>query len=343
MNQTQEGILKETPIDGQEAMAAEKANEAIGQQEVAKDPFAAGRERMDKIGGFFSKMKEKANQITSAAGAKMSRFFSKAKTFTGTAIAATLTAPELTQQAYDATTEKAKQVDQWMGDKAEQVGHAIGTAAAATGHAAVETGKAIGNAALDTGAVIVGGTILAGKAAVEGTIMAGKASYEAMDAGMTYLSEKGEQVGNWVGETGDQIVDSVGRNIEKAKNFTVEKAHQAKDIAVAGGQIAQMLAFLAKENTIEGFHATKDAVAKQYNNVKTYGENAIASAKFRWAEGKKAFREGLNNFRMRRINSMLQKIEQKGDADPVLVEKFKNLSKSVVEKTQLMQDLEMVA
>ncbi len=339
MNQNQEEIPKDT----EEAIAAEKANENIQKQEVAKDPFAAGRERMDKIGSFFNKMKDKASQITSTVGAKMSRFFSKAKTFGGYAVAATLSAPELTQQAYDVTTEKAKQVDQWMGDKAEQVGHAIGTGAAAAGHAAVETGKFVGNVALDTGAVIVGGAVLAGKAAVEGTVMAGKAAYEAVDSGMDYLAQKGEQVGVWVEKTGDQFVDSVGKNVEKAKNFTIEKAQQAKDIAVAGGQIAQMIAFLAKENTIEGFNATKDAVAKQYNNVKTYGENAIASAKYRFAEAKKSFREGLNNFRMRRINSMLQKIEQNGNADPMLVEKFNKLSKSVIEKTQLMQDLEMVA
>ncbi len=343
MNQNQEEIPKGAPTDAQESMAAEKANETVINQEVAKDPFAAGRERMDKIGGFFSKMKDKASQITSSVGAKMSRFFSKAKVFTGTTAAAVLTTPELTKQAYDATAEKANQADKWIGEKTEQVGHAIGTGVAATGHAAVETGKFVGNVAIGTGAAIVGGAVLVGQAAVEGAKIAGKASYEAMDAGMEYLAQKGDQIGNWVGETGDLFVDAVGTGIEKAKNFTVEKVQQAKDITAAGVQITQMLAFLAKENTIEGFNATKDAVAKQYHNVKEFGENAIASAKYRWAEGKKAFREGLNNFRMRRINSMLQKIEQNGNADPVLVEKFKNLSKSVVEKTRLMQELEMVA
>ncbi len=86
-----------------------KTVETSSDAKSENDPFAKGRERIASIGEFFSKAKDKAKSLFSKIGGAFSRFGSKAKSFGGEALAATLSADVLAKKGYEVVSEKVSE------------------------------------------------------------------------------------------------------------------------------------------------------------------------------------------------------------------------------------------
>ncbi len=278
----EEGVIEQPPATTNEVAEATEA----------KDPFKTGRERIASITNFFSRMKEKAVRATSNAGAKLSRFWSRTKSFGGEAAAAVLSADVLAKKGYNYVEGKVAEADKWTGEKAEQAGEYIG--------------KNVAQA-------------------------------------KEYVVEKGTQAAEYVGDKAEQFAGFVESNYDRAANFTKEKAGQLKKFAEDKVELAKDFAFLAKEKTVEGFVKARDGVKDRYNQVKTYGENAIMSAKIRFAEVKKRYREKMNDIRMRRVQSSMNKMARNGHVNPEQVQVLQLQINSLIERMGLLQSIETVA
>lgn len=104
-----------------------KNNEEQPVENKETDPFAKGRERMASISGFFARTKEKASSLVNRVGGALSHFGSRAKSFGGEAVAATLSADVLAKKGYDYSKDKAGEAKQYVVDKKnEAVGYAGG-------------------------------------------------------------------------------------------------------------------------------------------------------------------------------------------------------------------------
>ncbi|MES2930488.1 MAG: hypothetical protein V4665_01760 [Patescibacteria group bacterium] len=279
------------------------------------DPFKVGRERMALMGNFFTKMKEKAVQATNYAGAKLSRFFSRAKTFGGEAVAATLSVDVLTKKGAAFVGEKVVQADEWTTKKAGQAGEYLGKKGAEV-YSKVE-GKA--------------------DQAEDWVVKKGEQFEQ-------YVEGKADQAEDWVAEKGKQFAGFVGSNYEKAINFTSEKANQLQKFTETKIELAKDIAFLVEEKTMEGFVKAQLGLENRFNQLRAYSENAWASAQLRFAEAKKRYRENMNAIRMRRIQASIEKMTQRGgEVKPEQVYTLQGQLNSLMEKMNLLQTVETVA
>jgi len=203
------------------------------------DPFAKGRERIAAVSDFFAKTKERATNLVSGVGSSISRFWSKAKSFGGEAIVATLSADELAKKGIDKgmsyTKDKLLDADEWVEDKANQ--------------------------------------------------------------GINFVLDKAEDIGAAVGEKYEQVAD-----------FVKTKKEQGAQIVSGGVELSKDIAFFAKEQTVAGLEKAKTGVTERYGKIKNYAENAMMSAKMEAAKVKDAYRQKMNDLRLRRLEAELSAV-----------------------------------
>ena len=160
-------------------------------EDLKPDPFAKGRERMEAIGGFFSKAKERLASVGNQVGASISRFWSRTKSFAGESAAAVLSADELAKQGYQFTEGKVKDADKWVGQKAGEAGEYLGQKGA----------QAVGWAG------------------------------DKIEQGFDWTQEKADQLENFVENNWDKAKEFTANKADQVKNFATEKVELAKDVA----------------------------------------------------------------------------------------------------------------
>lgn len=172
-----EGSVTEVPVEKLES--------------VAPDPFVKGRERIAAIGGFFTKAKEKFNDVKKQAGATLSRFWSRTKSAAGETAAAVFSVDDLAAKGAQYAGGKINQADQWMGQKAEQAGELIG----------------------EKGSQAVG--------------WAGDKLEQSYD----WTQEKAAQAEAFVDKNWEKAKEFTASKAEQVKTFAAEKVEVVKDIA----------------------------------------------------------------------------------------------------------------
>ncbi len=169
-------------------MSASMAPEAM---EAKNDPFAKGRERMAAIGGFFSKMKEKAASMSKRVGSTISRVWGKTKSASGEVGAAIFSGDELAKRGAQFVGAKAEQADAYVTEKVDQ-----------------------------------GAKFVADKT-VEGAKWVG----DKAEQGGEWIGEKAEQLGNFAEATYEKGAEFVSTKAEQIKDFAQDKVELAKDVA----------------------------------------------------------------------------------------------------------------
>lgn len=299
-------------MDNKENPSAEGIPEVVeaGAQEVVKqDPLAKGRERMAAIGGFFTKVKEKAVSITSRVGGGISRFFSRSSKVLGTGAAAVLSGDVL-----------AKQGAQWTGEKygelVENVDKGLDKAEAWTSEKIDKAEGWMSEKAEKAGEYV-------GEKYAQGKEWAG----EVMDAG----AEKYKQFEDLCA-AGAQNVDDF---VEKSAKWFENKKEQAKTIVNEGIEVAKDVAFAVETKTVESIKAAKEGIKKQYNSVVEYGEKALANGKVRLANANKKFWDTLNAWRVARLDARIERDMQARD-------RLLELKKNTENNKQLMSDVDQI-
>ncbi len=133
-----------------------------------------------------------------------------------------------------------------------------------------------------------------------------------------WVSEKTEQVGAYIGEKGAAAANWVDDNLEAGydwsqkkredlQNFIESKADQMTNYVDGKVELAKDVAFYVKEKTTEGLDRAKNGIKNQWDNVKTFGENAIASAKMEAAKVKEVYRNKMNEIHANRLRAEYEK------------------------------------
>ena len=307
---------EDIPVNKAEVVETVEQPKVIGaEQEGVKqeaDPFSAGRERMASIGQFFSKTKEKASSFMGRVGGAISRFGSRAVSFGGEAVAATLSADVLAKKGYNATANVVEK------------GYNATTGVVEKGYNAtanvVEKGYNATAAGLNKGA----------DKFVDGT-------NRAINSAGEWVYKQEEDFGAWSERAAGTVVSNYETAV-KFKNSKVEEIKKIKDENVA---IAKDVAFFAKTKTNEGFTAAKNGVEKGYLGLKAFGENSIAAGKMEASKIKESFQQKMNEIRIARIQAEYEKVSQKESAASSKAEQLRAYSQSLAEKMQLLKNLEI--
>jgi hypothetical protein len=306
----------------EENPSVEEAPEVVevgAQEGVKEDPFAKGRERMAAIGGFFTKVKEKASSLTSRVSGGLSRFFSRSAKVVGTGTAALLSGDDLAKKGAEWTDKKygeiVEKVDQKL-DKAE-------------GWVADKADKAeawMSDTAEKAGAIV-------GEKYAQGKEFVG----EVMDAGV----EKYHQFEDLCASGAQKAEELVERSLKWVEN----KKQQAGAIVEEGVELAKDVAYIVEKKTVEGFVVAKEKLSNHYDAIVGYGENALVKAKVGWAEGKKKFRNTINGWRasmikarIERRNAKNERNNEKNQEDMELLAKLGGLEN----KTELIADVDQI-
>ncbi len=290
-------------IDGQEGNELELQAVSLQETESAADPFAKGRERIAAVGDFITKTKEKVGNVASRVSGALSRFWSRTKSVAGESAAAVLSADVLASKGYDTVAEKASEIDHAIGEKVESFGETVGYKAAEAADFVQGKAQEVKNTVTD---------------AYDETLLWGK--------------DKKDQVGEFVTDNYDRAVNFKNEKVEQVKEFATEKVELAKDVA-----------FFVKEKTSEGLDKAKTGIENRYNKVKSFGENAIMSAKMEASRLKNAYRENMNALRMRRLQAEYERIAANESQASAVAEKFKQQKEVLAQKMALYQDLEVLA
>lgn len=304
----------EKPTPGNDIEGEEK--EMPVQMEVTEttiekeDPFSKGRERIEAIGNFFSRVKEKAQSIGSRAGATLSRIWNKTKSVGGEAVAATLSADVLAKKGAEYVGQKADQVDTYVSEKV------------------YEGGKFVADK------VVEGGQYVGDKVA-EGAEYVGQKATE----GAEYVGQKATEAKEWAGEKVDQFSNFAEANYEKASQFVSTKAEQLKDFGQEKVELAKDLAFYAKEKTSEGLSKAKVGIENRYNKVKAFGENAMMAAKLEVARRKEAYRTKMNELRQRRLQAAYEAVSHEESETSARAIQLQQQKAKLAEMLGLQNDL----
>jgi hypothetical protein len=309
-------IINNIDMDKKENPSVEEIPEVVegATQEgvVKEDPFAKGRERMAAIGGFFTKVKEKASSLTSRVSGGISRFFSRSAKVVGTGTAALLSGDDLAKKGAEWTDKKygeiVEKVDQKL-DKAE-------------GWVADKADKAdawMSDTAEKAGAIV-------GEKYAQGKEWVG----EVMDAG----AKKYHQFEDLCASGALKVEDLV----ERSAKWVETKKQQAGAIVEEGVELAKDVAYIVEQKAKEGFVAAKEKVTKQYDSVVEFGENALVEAKLGYAEVKKKFRNTINGWRASMLRARIERRNAKNEKDLESLAKLGGLEN----KTELMTDVDQI-
>ncbi len=229
--------------DNNAEAAAQPINEIVEvEAKTQEDPFAKGRERMAAIGGFFSKIKEKAKTMATNAGDKISKFWNKSKHYGGEAVAAALSTDAL-----------YKKFDEHTDQKANELGQGIGGAIASGIHEAKKWNQVIGETNREMVADVK----------------------QDLTKGYEWSKNKINQVGNKIVDTAASIEDWQNKKIDQA----AEIVREGKDLAIYVKELAVNKTVEKFNQAKEGVAKQYDKVAEYGEKAMTAGKMKVASVK----------------------------------------------------------------
>ncbi len=177
----------------EEAPVAEKME---NKEEQKESPFIKGHERMEAMGNWFNKVKERIGSVANSAGNKISNFWNKTKSFGKETVAGVLSADVLANKGLDYVVDKADQAEEWVGDKVTAGAEYVGAKAEQARDWSIDKAESAGE----------------------------------------WVESKADQVHAWVDNKGEQISNFAKDKVELvkdvafyAKTKTAEGLHKAKE------------------------------------------------------------------------------------------------------------------
>ncbi len=301
--------------DNNAEAAAQPINEIVeAETKTQEDPFAKGRERMDKIKGFFSGMKEKAKTMASSASDKISKFWDKSKKFGGEATAAVLSADVL-----------ADKFDKHTDQKANELGQSIGGAIASGIHEAKKWNQVIGETNREMVADVK----------------------QDLTKGYEWSKNKINQVGNKIVDTAASIEDWQNKKIDQA----AEIVREGKDLAIYVKELAVNKTVEKFNQAKEGVTKQYDKVAEYGEKAMTAGKMKVASIKEnyrKWVNDRRLAR--IAEQRQREMDTVQAELDAAAveaasvaNMEQSISERKKQLAKEIEEKIELLARLQMAA
>lgn len=161
-----------------------------------------------------------------------------------------------------------------------------------------------------------------------------------IDQAGEWVETKIDSAEDWVCDKQEQVSAFVGRNYDRASNFVSSKAEQVKQFGLDKVELAKDVGFFVKEKSVETLEKAKGGVVRRYEKVKDFGESALFAAKMEASRIKQAYRESMNNLRLRRLEAELARVLEKESAVSARAEQIKEMKNRITEKMSLLSGLE---
>lgn len=291
------------PVNTTELVPEPIQDQALEQKTVQEDPFAKGRERMAKMSGFFSSMKEKAKTMASSASDKISKFWDKSKKFGGETVAAVLSADVL-----------ADKFDKYTDKKAEELGQGIGNTIASGIHEAKKWNQVIGETNREMVADLkqdlnkVGDKIIDTMAAME-----------------EWQQNKADKIAEIIRQEKDLAAAAIKQGVEKTK----EGFNSAKEDVVK-----------LYTGTVEFGKKTIESGKMKFASIKENYRNRINERRLaRIAEQRQREMDTVQ----RELDAAAAEASTVLDMEKSLAERKKQLAEELEEKIELLKRLKMAA
>jgi len=281
-------------------------SESVEVKTAKEDPLAVGYERINTISTWFSNANKKAGQVAEKTGVKIGRFFARTLSGVKSGLAAVVMADKFAKQGYDFAGKKIDQADAFTTEKIEKAEDFLQKKA-------------------EQGVEFIDKTT-------------NKTTKYVVDK-VAQVYEGVTEAGAYVADKAGKMVDSAGRGLENAYDFTIKKEKQLEKLVADEYELGRFIAIASADLTAESYEKAKNEIGKQYNNLKKFGEGRVLATERAFASFKKKFYDKVNDIRMRKITSMMEKIAQ---TDPEKAKKFMEENR-VVEGVGFLKSVDAIA